>query len=138
MSDGQTKVRPATCRVGEKVIRNGQTRQIVYLPLEAKGVSVLMEALVTWIIENQEMACPLKAGIAQYQFATIHLYYDGNGRNTHLLTTLIFHQRGYDLKGIYSLEKYYAHHRPACYGALAVALPIPITWDQLPQILLHG
>ena len=120
MSDGRTKVRPAAYRDGQNVIRDSQTRQIVYLPPEAKDVPVLMKALVMWINESQELPCPLKAGIAHYQFATIHPYYDGNGRTARLLTTLILHQGGYDLKGIYSLEEYYAHHLPAYYEALAV------------------
>ena len=46
------------------------------------------------------------AGIAHYQYVTIHPYYDGNGRSARLLTTLILHKNGYDLKGIYSLEEY--------------------------------
>ena len=66
------------------------------------------------------LPCPLKAGLAHYQFATLHPYYEGNGRIARLLTTLILHQGGYALKGSYSLEEYYAHHLPAYYKALDV------------------
>jgi Fic family protein len=120
MSDGRTQVKPSAYRDGQNVIRDSRTRQIVYMPPEAKDVSPLMKALVAWLDENQELPYPLKAGIAHYQFATIHPYYDGNGRTARLLTTLILHQGGYDLKGIYSLEEYYARHLPAYYEALDV------------------
>ena len=43
------------------------------------------------------------------------------GRTARLLTTLILHQGGYDLKGIYSLEEYYARHLQAYYKALDVS-----------------
>ena len=67
-------------------------------------------------------ACHVRfvAGIAHYQFATIHPYYDGNGRTARLLTTLILHLGGYDLKGLYSLEEYYARNLGAYYEALAI------------------
>ena len=61
-----------------------------------------------------------RAGIAHYQFATIHPYYDGNGRTARLLTTLILHMGGYGLKGLYSLEEYYARNLGAYYAALTV------------------
>jgi Fic family protein len=60
------------------------------------------------------------AGIAHYQLATIHPYYDGNGRTARLLTTLILHLGGYDLKGLYSLEEYYARNLAAYYEAIGV------------------
>jgi Fic family protein len=62
----------------------------------------------------------IKAGIAHYQFATIHPYYDGNGRTARLLTTLILHLGAYDLKGLYTLEEYYARDLKAYYEALTV------------------
>lgn len=120
MSDGRMKVRPTPYRDGQNIIRESRTRRIVYMPPEAKDVPPLMKALVAWLDENHELPCPLKAGIAHYQFATIHPYYDGNGRTARLLTTLILHQGGYDLKGIYSLEEYYARHLHAYYEALAI------------------
>ena len=59
------------------------------------------------------------AAIAHYQFATIHPYFDGNGRTARLLTNLVLHKSGYGLKGIYSLEEYYATNLQADYDALA-------------------
>lgn len=52
--------------------------------------------------------------------ATIHPYYDGNGRTARLLTTFILHLDGYDLKGLYSLEEYYARSLGAYYEAISV------------------
>lgn len=58
--------------------------------------------------------------MAHYQYATIHPYYNGNGRTARLLTTLILHQAGYGLKGIYSLEEYYARNLTGYYEALVI------------------
>jgi Fic family protein len=91
------------------------TGAIVYMPPEAKDVPSLMRAMLRWVHEAQDVPCPIVAGIAHYQFATIHPYYDGNGRTARLLTTLILHLGGYDLKGLYSLEEYYARNLGAYY-----------------------
>jgi Fic family protein len=107
-------------RDGQNVIRDGRTRAIVYLPPEAKDVPKLMIELVHWINQNKDIPCPIVAAIAHYQFATIHPYYDGNGRTARLLTTLILHLGGYDLKGLYSLEEYYARNVTAYYEAISV------------------
>ena len=101
------------------------------MPPEAKDVPRLMADMVAWIKDSnaQGLPCPIRAGIAHYQFATIHPYYDGNGRTARLLTTLILHLGGYDLKGLYSLEEYYARNLGAYYEAL----------DRRPLAqLLHG
>jgi Fic family protein len=63
---------------------------------------------------------PLIAALAHYQFATIHPYYDGNGRTARLLANLILHKAGYGLKGIYSLDEYYARQLTGYYEALTV------------------
>ena len=122
MAEGRKKVKPSPYRDGQNVIRDGRSRGIVYMPPEAKDVPLLMKELVTWAAhtERNEWPCPIRAGIAHYQFATIHPYYDGNGRTARLLTTLILHLGGYDLKGLYSLEEYYARNLAAYYEALTV------------------
>ena len=107
-------------RDGQNVIRDGRTQRIVYMPPEARDVPGLMAAMMSWIYESQDVPCPIVAGIFHYQFATIHPYYDGNGRTARLLTTLFLHLGGYDLKGLYSLEEYYALNLSAYYAALSI------------------
>ncbi|MFC1841642.1 Fic family protein [Candidatus Dependentiae bacterium] len=120
MSGGREKVKPTQYREGQNVIREAATGAIVYLPPEAKDVPVLMKALIAWIKKSSDLPCPIVAGIAHCQFATIHPYYDGNGRTARLLAILILYAGGYDLKGIYSLDQYYAENLPKYYQALTV------------------
>jgi Fic family protein len=90
------------------------------MPPEAKDVPGLMEGMVRWIREGHGFPCPIIAAVAHYQFATIHPYFNGNGRTARLLTTLILHLGGYDLKGLYSLEEYYARSLDAYYQAISI------------------
>lgn len=122
MGGKRGKVKPTPYRDGQNVIRDSRSGALVYLPPEAKDVPTLMDDLVKWLekYEKDGLPCPLRAAIAHYQFATIHPYYDGNGRTARLLTTLVLHLGGYDLKGFYSLEEYYARDLPSYYDALVV------------------
>ena len=122
MGEGRKKVKPTSYRDGQNVIRDSRSRGIVYMPPQAKDVPKLMKSMVSWMATSQResLPCPIRAGIAHYQFATIHPYYDGNGRTARLLTTLILHLGGYDLKGLYSLEEYYARNLGDYYEALTI------------------
>lgn len=121
MAGGRSRVKPSHYRDGQNVIRDSRSGGIVYMPPEAADVPALMKDILAWInSDSRALPCPLRAGIAHYQFATIHPYYDGNGRTARLLTTLILHLGGYDLKGLYSLEEYYARDLGAYYEALTV------------------
>lgn len=122
MGGKQGRVKPSPYRDGQNVIRDSRSGAMVYLPPEAKDVSPFMGELMMWLRESEidGLPCPLRAAIAHYQFATIHPYYDGNGRTARLLTTLVLHLGGYDLKGFYSLEEYYARDLHGYYDAIAV------------------
>lgn len=122
MSGGKVRVKPTVYRTGQNVIRDSQTKKIIYMPPEAKDVKPLMSAMLTWANEVRDIPCPIKAGILHLQFATIHPYYDGNGRTARLLTTLMLHLGGYDLKGLYSLEEYYARNLEAYYEAIHIGI----------------
>jgi Fic family protein len=118
----QKRIKPTEYRDAQNVIKDSISGGIVYMPPEAKDVSSLMASLVDWIDHafDNETPPPLIAGIAHYQFATIHPYYDGNGRTARLLTTYIMHLGGYDLKGVYSLEEYYSKNLSSYYQALTI------------------
>jgi len=122
MAGGRRRIKPTAFRDGQNVIRDGRSGRIVYMPPEATDVPGLMKDLTDWINRSAiaGLPCPIRAGIAHYQFATIHPYYDGNGRTARLATTLILHLGGYDLKGLYSLEEYYARNLGAYYDALTI------------------
>jgi Fic family protein len=122
MAGGRTTAKPSPYRDGQNVIRDSRSRRIVYMPPVAKDVPLLMKDLVAWLSARaqRDLPCPIRAAIAHYLFATIHPYYDGNGRTARLLTSLVLHLGGYDLKGLYSLEEYYARNLGAYYDALSV------------------
>ncbi len=114
------RAKPTPYRDSQNVIRDAATGAIVYLPPEATDVPGLMRALVDWIVqaEQDNIPVPLIAGLAHYQFVTIHSFYDGNGRVARALATLILYRHGYDLGRFYSLEEVYAQDLAAYYAAL--------------------
>lgn len=105
-------------RDGQNVIRDG-TGGIVYLPPTAPDVAGLMGELVVWIARHEaDLPTPVVAGLAHYQFVTIHPFYDGNGRTARALATWILYRGGYDLGRFYSLEEFYAQDLTGYYAAL--------------------
>jgi Fic family protein len=117
------KLKATSYRDGQNVIRDARTGRTVYMPPEAKDVPALMKDLVQWFeaeLVESELPGPVVAALAHYQFATIHPYFDGNGRTARLLTTLLLHRSGYGLNGIYSLEEYYAANLDGYYAGLSV------------------
>ena len=112
------RARPTPYRDGQNVIRE-DGGEIVYMPPEAGDVPGMMKELETWIHKQSlEMPIPVVAGVAHYQFETIHPFFDGNGRTGRMLTTWILHQSGYDLGKFYSLEEFYAQDLESYYEAL--------------------
>lgn len=122
MGEGKANVKPTPYRNAQNVIKDSYSGRIVYMPPEAKDVAPLMKGLTDWLklSAKDRVPCAIRAAIAHYQFATIHPYFDGNGRTARLLTNLVLHLGGYDLKGLYSLEEYYAKNLSAYYEAISI------------------
>ncbi len=105
-------------REAQNAVYDSATRKAVYFPPESHEVPFLMRGLLSWLNSDRETHTILKAGIAHYQFVTIHPFMDGNGRWARALATLLLYRAGYDLKRFYSLEEYYAEDLNGYYGAL--------------------
>ncbi|MBI4358750.1 MAG: Fic family protein, partial [Candidatus Omnitrophica bacterium] len=105
-------------REAQNAIYNSKTRKPAYFPPEAKDVGPLMKSFTAWLNAQHEIHPVLKAGIAHYQFVTIHPFMDGNGRTARALATLTLYREKYDLKRFYSLEEYYAEDLKGYYDAL--------------------
>lgn len=96
-------------RDAQNAIYDSSDGSLVYLPPEIKDVPLMMKELVLWEKENIDiLPTPAVAGLFHYQLVTIHPYFDGNGRTVGLITNYIMRKYGDGLKGIYSLEEYYA------------------------------
>jgi Fic family protein len=117
-----SRSKPTPYRDSQNVIRDSASGAIVYMPPEAHDVPGLMAAMVRWIKDAGYMGipAPLIAGLAHYQFVTIHPFYDGNGRTARLLATYLLHVGGYGMNGLFSLEEHHAIDLPGYYSALVV------------------
>jgi len=93
------------------------TVTVAVLP-EAKDVDPLMKNLVGWLNQEKDTHPVIKAGVAHYQFVTIHPFMDGNGRTARALATYILYHANYDLKQFISLEEFYSADRSKYYQEL--------------------
>ncbi len=90
------------------VVNNPQTRQIVYLPPDAKDVKPLMTELLDFVHQKKELIDPLiTAAIFHKQFVIIHPFMDGNGRTCRLATKVLLAQIGLNTFNLFSFENYY-------------------------------
>lgn len=105
-------------REAQNVIMDSATRGIVYTPPEAKDVRPLMKDLAGWLSHEKDIHPVVKAGVAHYQFVSIHPFMDGNGRTARALATYILYHARYDLKQFISLEEFYSEDRSKYYQEL--------------------
>lgn len=116
--------RPRLSEYREEQNKVGNRNQAgFYMPPEFQDVPVLMEDLIAWINSpNVVLAAPIKAGIAMWQFLTVHPYMDGNGRTARMIATYILRRGGYGLKGLFVLENFYDRNLHEYYRALQMGL----------------
>jgi Fic family protein len=81
-------------------------------------VAPLMRELAEWLRADTQIHPVLVAGIAQFQLVHIHPFVDGNGRTSHLLSTLCLYRSGCDFKRLFTLSEFYDRDRAAFYRAI--------------------
>lgn len=90
------------------VVNDPRTRQVVYLPPDAKDVKNLLEELIEFMNINTNKIDPLiLAGIFHKQMVLIHPFMDGNGRAARLATKALLAQMGLNAFNLFSFENYY-------------------------------
>lgn len=93
--------------------------KIVYTPPPPEKVRPMMEELGAWIEKHGKDVHPvIQAGVCHYAIAMVHPFEDGNGRAARALAALVLRERGFDKRGIYSMDVYYVNDLDAYYGAL--------------------
>jgi len=109
---------PGEYRRVQNYVVNSATGEVVYTPLPAHDVPVLMQELVAWLNAPGGVHPVLASGVAQFQLVHIHPFLDGNGRTSRLLSTLCLYRAGYDFKRLFTISEFYDRDRPAFYRAI--------------------
>lgn len=66
-----------------------------FVPPNAQKVSTMVDELVDWANETEDMHEVVKSAIFHHRFVWIHPFFDGNGRTARLLFNLLLMKEGY-------------------------------------------
>ncbi len=99
------------------------SRQAEYIPPEWIDIEPLINELIDWYNNNQNLPAPILAAIMHYALVTIHPFNDGNGRTSRALSTYVLMQHDYDFKGFNSFEEYYMSDLNGYYESIQMGLP---------------
>ena len=111
---------PGTIRKSQNWIGGATLKDARFIPPHPQHIQELLADLERFInTDDFTMPLLLKAGIAHYQFETIHPYLDGNGRLGRLLIILYLIQQKMLEKPILYLSTFFEKHRQEYYDALS-------------------
>lgn len=111
---------PGTIRTSQNWIGGATLKDARFIPPHQQHIPELLSDLEKFLnVDDFKMPLILKAGIAHYQFETIHPYLDGNGRLGRLLIILYLIQQKMLDKPVLYLSTFFAQHRQEYYDALS-------------------
>jgi Fic family protein len=118
--------RASAYRTTECPVVDTVTRAIDYAPPQPQDVPALVEDLVVWVRSGQAatVPVPIRAGIIDHRFLSIHPFDDGNGRTGRLLATAELWRSGYRMRGFLSFDEYFSADRARYYASLQMGLPV--------------
>ena len=102
-------------------VKDIDTGRVRFIPPSNMHVPRLMDDLICWINNSNEISPILVAGIVHYEFLRIHPFRTGNGKTANALTKLILNTRGYDIKRYFTLDECYNNDINAYLNALKTA-----------------
>jgi Fic family protein len=90
------------------IIHEPRAGEIIFLPPDHQDVPALVDELIAFVRENQNLDPLPLAGLFHKQFVIIHPFMDGNGRTTRLVTNHLLNGLGLRLASLFSFENYYS------------------------------
>lgn len=110
---------PGEFRSSQNWIGGSSPADAIFVPPSEKYVDALMGDLENFL-HNEDIFVPdlVRAGIAHYQFETIHPFLDGNGRIGRLLITLYLVSRGLLDRPLLYLSAYFEKKKELYYDNL--------------------
>ena len=90
-----------------------------YTPPDQGDVPGLMRSFALWLRQNADEVHPVaRAGIAHIHSIAIHPFWDGNGRTSRALATLILQRSPFGFRKLLSLESYLFGDRDSYFAAI--------------------
>ena len=112
---------PGEIRKTQNWIGGSSLKDAFFIPPEPNMLSELLTDFEKFL-HNENLQVPeiIKAGIAHYQFETIHPFLDGNGRTGRLLIILYLISTGLLNKPVLYISDFFERHRMSYYDSLSM------------------